>query len=62
MPWPMWNREVCAFVTGMFDRKNKACITVLKSLDEGQVWFGEETPACAEHHVRVIIKRGYHYF
>lgn len=62
LPWPMWDREVCASVTGMFDRKNKGVLMVLKSVQEGQVWFGQETPMAANKHVRVLIIKGYHYF
>lgn len=62
MPWPMWPREMIFSCTGMFDRENVACLSVLKSIQEGGMYFGVPTPNTAEGHVRIDLKRGYHYF
>eukprot|EP00347_Sterkiella_histriomuscorum_P011191 403373399 len=62
MQWPMWPRDMIFQVSGMYDRKNLACLSVLKSLDEGETFFNIPAPKTAEGHVRIDIKRGYHYF
>ena len=62
MPWPLWSRDMVFTGTGIFDKKNKACMCVIKSCEDSVPYFGEEIPATADGHVRIIIKRGYHYF
>lgn len=61
MPWPVWPRDMIFKGTGMFDRKNKACLLVVKSIDEDVPFFGVPAPKTQEGHVRLDIKRGYHY-
>ena len=39
MPWPLWPREMVFKATGIFDRVNKATLTVMKSVDAGKFWF-----------------------
>lgn len=46
----------------MYDKKNKGVLSVCKSAPEGGKYFGIDVPATAEGHVRIDIKRGYHYF
>ena len=48
--------------SGMYDRKNMAILTVLKSLPENSHFFGIPAPLTASGHVRMDIQRGYHYF
>src|SRR4051812_22618071 len=62
MPWPLWPREMIFKATGIFDKINKGCLTVMKSIDTGKVFYGHEVPGTADGHVRIIIHRGYHYF
>ena len=62
MPWPMWPREIQCIATGMFDRKNKACMLVCHSIEGGLNLFEFDVPHAAEGHVRVDMKRGFHYF
>lgn len=62
MPWPIWARDMIFSATGMLDRKNVACLTVMKSIQEDIPYFGVPAPKTADGHVRLDIKRGYHYF
>ena len=64
MPWPLWPRDMMFAVSGLVDRKNKAIITVMKSPSEedGAQYFGLPIPKTADGHVRIDIRRGYHYF
>lgn len=63
MPWPMWPRDLTFTASGMLDHKNVGILTVIKSTDEkGGDYFGVPIPETAEGHVRIEIKRGYHYF
>lgn len=62
MPWPMWPRDMIFSCTGMYDRKNNACLSVLKSLNEEDMYFGVTSPKTSDGHVRIDIRRGYHYF
>ena len=63
MPWPMWPRDLTFTASGLLDRKNVGILTVMKSTEEnGGDYFGIPIPATAEGHVRIEIKRGYHYF
>lgn len=62
MPWPMWPREIKCMATGMYDRKNKACVSVCSPVLPGESWFGHTIPEIAEGHVNVDMRRGYHYF
>jgi hypothetical protein len=61
MPWPMAPREMIFTGTGIFDSQRKACLFVMKSLDAHTNFFEYEVPEAAENHVRIIMKRGYHY-
>ena len=60
----MWPRDMTFAVSGLVDRKNKAILTVMKSTPEepGSLYFGHPIPKSADGHVRLDIKRGYHYF
>lgn len=62
MPWGMWPRDMIFSATGMLDRQNVAVLTVIKSIDEGETFFGVPAPKTTDGHVRLDIKRGYHYF
>ena len=65
MPWPMWPRDLTFTASGLLDRKNVGILTVMKSTPEDTKsgeYFGVPFPATAEGHVRIEIKRGYHYF
>jgi len=62
MPWPLWPREMIFSATGIFDKNKKSCLSVMKSVESGKTWFGTPVPDTADGFVRVIIKRGYHYF
>jgi len=62
MPWPMWPREMIFKSTGIFDRANKACLSVCKTVSSGKQWFGYEVPNVSDGHVDIIINRGYHFF
>ncbi len=62
MPWPLWPRDMLFKATGIFDPANKACLTCMSSVDTGSMWFGQEVPNTEDGHVRIIIKRGYHFF
>jgi hypothetical protein len=64
MPWPMWPRDMTFNVSGLVDKKNKAILTVMKSApeDPDSKYFGFPVPKTADGHVRLDIKRGYHYF
>ena len=48
--------------TGMFDAKNKSTLCVLKSTPDGEEYFGAISPPTLDGHVRIDIKRGYHFF
>ena len=48
--------------TGMFDRSGVAALSCIKSVEAGSTYFGVQIPECADGHVRIDIKRGYHYF
>jgi hypothetical protein len=62
MPWPIWPRDMIFQACGMFDRKNKGVLSVCKSAPEGGKYFECPVPDTAQGHVRIDIKRGYHYF
>jgi len=62
MPWPIWPRDMIFSATGFLDRENLACLSVIKSLDAGEAFFGMPAPQTRERHVRLDIRRGYHYF
>jgi hypothetical protein len=65
MPWPMWPRDLTFTASGLLDRKNVGVLTVMKSTPEDTnsgTYFGVPFPATADGHVRIEIKRGYHYF
>ena len=62
MPWPIWDREVQCMATGMFDNERKALLSVCQSIDAGVKVFGMEIPETAEGHVRVDMKKGFHFF
>lgn len=63
MPWPMWPRDLTFTASGLLDHKNVGILTVMRSTDEqGGEYFGIPIPPTAEGHVRIEIKRGYHYF
>ena len=62
MPWPIWPRDMVFSATGFLDRERLACLSVLKSLAEDEEYFGARAPQTTEGHVRLDIKRGYHYF
>jgi hypothetical protein len=64
MPWPMWPRDMTFHVSGLVDKKNKAILTVMKSTSEDPEakYFGFQIPKTSDGHVRLDIKRGYHYF
>ena len=62
MQWPIWPRDMIFKATGMYDRKNLAILTVLKSLPEDELFFNVPAPKTANGHMRIDIKRGYHYF
>jgi len=44
MPWPVWPRDMIFKGTGMFDRKTKSCLLVVKSIDEDVPYFGVPAP------------------
>ena len=48
--------------TGIADKKNKAILVVLRSLDSDTHYFQTPAPETSPGHVRMDIKRGYHYF
>lgn len=58
----MWPREMVFTATGLFDKENRACLSVMKSVDNLQTYFGVEVPQVQGGHVRTIIIKGYHYF
>lgn len=58
----MWPREMIFSTTGMFDKKHNAALSIIRSIDEGQLYFNEPAPKTKEGHIRLDIKRGYHYF
>ena len=59
----MWPRDLTFTASGLLDRKNVGILTVIKSTDEqGGDYFGVPIPDTADGHVRIEIKRGYHYF
>lgn len=62
MPWPLWPRDMVFKATGMFDPKNNSTLCVLKSIAEGDMFFGVPAPKTLDGHVRIDIRRGYHYF
>jgi hypothetical protein len=62
MPWPVWPRDMIFTATGIFDKNNMACLSVMKSVESGDVWFGQAVPETEQGHVRIKINRGYHYF
>lgn len=34
----------------------------MKTLETGEAYFDKVIPECEDGHVRIIMKRGYHYF
>ena len=62
MPWPLWPRDMTFGACGMIDKKNLGVLTVIKSVQEGEDYFGVKVPPTADGHVRIDLKRGYHYF
>jgi len=61
MPWPVNPRnEVTG--TGLCDAKNNAFLFVMKTLETGEHFFDQVIPEVEDGHVRIIMKRGYHYF
>jgi hypothetical protein len=63
MPWPIWPRDMTFYATGMIDRQHAGgVLSVIKSAPEGSQYFQRDVPPCADGHVRIDIKRGYHFF
>jgi hypothetical protein len=62
MPWPLWPRDMTFKASGLYDKKNIGILSMCKSTEEGSDFFGVKVPATADGHVRIEIKRGYHYF
>ena len=63
MPWPVWPRDMTFTATGMFDhQRGGGVLSCIKSVDVGSKYFGANVPDTADGHVRIDIKRGYHYF
>lgn len=46
----------------MYDKKNIATLIVLKSVEEDEMYFSVPAPKTADRHVRLDMKRGFHYF
>lgn len=68
MPWPLWPRDMtfraCGIVTDRGwrnDKKSIGVLNIIKSVNEDEDYFGVKVPPTAEGHVRIDIKRGYHY-
>jgi hypothetical protein len=61
MPWPIAPREIICTGTGIFDSKLKSCLFVMRSLEPHDMFFDYEVPEAAENHVRVEMKKGYHF-
>jgi hypothetical protein len=61
-PWPMATREMYMHVTGVFDPKNKAVMSVSQSIPTGQKYYEYEVPEPEYGLVRLNIKMGYNYF
>lgn len=64
MPWPMWPRDMTFIASGMYDRKNTAVLSCIRSVPEtpDASFFGAGIPPVADGYVRLDISRGYHYF
>jgi len=62
MVWPVWPREMVFKGTGIYDKKNKAVLLFVKSVEENSQYFGENVPPVSDGFVRIDIKRGFHYF
>lgn len=62
LQWPMWPRDMIFKATGMYDKKNTAVLTVIKSIEENETYFNVPSPQTSQGHVRIDLKRGYHYF
>ena len=58
----MWPRDMLFMATGILDKRNKAILSVMKSVKNEESLFGFEIPKCPEGYVRIEIKRGFHYF
>ena len=62
MQWPVWPREIIFKGSGMYDRKNKGCLLVVKSADDDSTYFDMKVPETSEGYVRVDLKKCFHYF
>lgn len=62
MAWPVKPRDMIFSGSGVLDRKNRAVLTMLRTLEDDEMYFGVKTPKAAAGHVRLDVKRAYHYF
>ncbi len=62
MAWPVKPRDMIFSGSGVLDRKNRAVLTMLRTLEDDEMYFGVKTPKAAPGHVRLEVKRAYHYF
>ena len=61
MPWPVAPREMKCTGNGIYSKEHRAFLFVMKSVEDGS-YFGYDIPPVDDGHVRIIMKRGYHYF
>lgn len=61
-PWPMAVRDMAFTCSGFKDSKNKAVVSVSKSIAAGEKYFGHTILDSPEGLVRLKVKMGYNYF